>query len=375
MSAGEIEQRKCPPNKKARNGKIEIFRFLFSIAILLFHLGKYILGEAKCGEGVLLSLFVHGSIGVEFFFLVSGYLMAKSANKLQCNNNRPLDAQTIAGETWKFILSKYKGIWFYHVTAWVPTLILYCCIHAKSTIDCIRIFLESIPSLFLLQMSGIKCISPNHIEWYLSAMIIAMFLVYPILLRFNKSFSRIWAPFGALIIVGYLSHTTGRLTGVSVWLGITYKSVCRAVADLCLGVASYELSQYLSTKRFTRREKIYLSVLEYGCYGFVYIFMLLTLDYKYEVYALAALFLAVTISFSNASFGAKLFSNQIVFWLGEISLPIYVSQVFVITIITNYMAHFPNHFLVIFGLLSVILLAVTMYWIKRIYNLKNPDCT
>ena len=357
--------------RTTRNGKIEFFRFFFSIAILLFHLGKYILGEAKCSNGIHLSLVVHGSIGVEFFFLISGYLMAKSASKLLKNDVCLGNETAIAKHTWKFILNKYKGIWFYHVVAWIPTLMLYCCIHAQSIIDVVRILLESIPSLFLLQMSGIKCISPNHIEWYLSAMVITMFLIYPLLLRFNKAFSRIWAPFGALLIVGYLSHTTGRLTGVSVWMGVAYKSIYRAIADLCLGIAAYELSEYLRTMNLKRQEKVLLSVLEYGCYVFVCVFMLLTLDHKYEVYALAALFVAVAISFSELSFGTHLFSNKLIFLLGELSLPIYLSQVFVIYVITNYLEHYSNRVLVSGGFAAVMILSVAMYWLHGAYQKKR----
>ena len=92
---------RCAEQRKAgtlRNGKIEFFRFFFSIAVLLFHLEKYILGESKCGGDIGLSLFVHGAMGVEFFFLVSGFLMAKSAQKVYANNTMSLE--TIGTETW-----------------------------------------------------------------------------------------------------------------------------------------------------------------------------------------------------------------------------------------------------------------------------------
>lgn len=64
-----------------KNGKIEFYRFIFCIAILLFHMQKYLLGEASLTNGIHFALFPHGAMGVEFFFLLSGFLMAKSVYK------------------------------------------------------------------------------------------------------------------------------------------------------------------------------------------------------------------------------------------------------------------------------------------------------
>ena len=57
---------------KKRNGKIDLLRFLFAVIVLIYH-SRYVVGDEK-------SLFLGGSFAVEFFFLVSGYLMM--ANRL-----------------------------------------------------------------------------------------------------------------------------------------------------------------------------------------------------------------------------------------------------------------------------------------------------
>ena len=59
---------------KQKNAAIDLLKFLFAMMILLFHGGKNLPGQV--------SLFPNGRIGVEFFFLVSGYLMAASAARL-----------------------------------------------------------------------------------------------------------------------------------------------------------------------------------------------------------------------------------------------------------------------------------------------------
>ena len=69
---------KSAPARSQKNGGIELLRFLFCLIVLLFHEQKYLLGEASLKHGVRLAFFPHGSIGVEFFFVLSGALMASS---------------------------------------------------------------------------------------------------------------------------------------------------------------------------------------------------------------------------------------------------------------------------------------------------------
>ena len=70
---------KSAPARPQKNGGIELLCFLFCLIVLLFHEQKYLLGEASLKHGVHLAFFPHGSIGVEFFFVLSGALMASSS--------------------------------------------------------------------------------------------------------------------------------------------------------------------------------------------------------------------------------------------------------------------------------------------------------
>ena len=57
-------------SNKKHNGIIGFWKFMFCILILLFHCAE------KMGKN---GFFESGRIGVEFFFIVSGYLMTKKA--------------------------------------------------------------------------------------------------------------------------------------------------------------------------------------------------------------------------------------------------------------------------------------------------------
>lgn len=59
---------------KKINGEIELLRFVFAIGVVLVH-SKNLFGEEW-------KYFLKGSFGVEFFFIVTGFFLAKSVSKI-----------------------------------------------------------------------------------------------------------------------------------------------------------------------------------------------------------------------------------------------------------------------------------------------------
>ena len=97
------------PTRSGRNGNIDLMRFVFCLIIILYHINNRLdlnppfgLSEkyfSFCGEG---------RIGVEFFFIVSGYLLAVTAKKNYSTNS-------IAASTKSFMYRKTMSIFPYHI--------------------------------------------------------------------------------------------------------------------------------------------------------------------------------------------------------------------------------------------------------------------
>ena len=79
-----------------KSGTIEFYRLIFAVTVLLFHSGAFV----KKGEAI----FVNGWIGVEFFFIVTGFLMAQTARNT-------LEYGSVGEASEKYILKKIGGFW------------------------------------------------------------------------------------------------------------------------------------------------------------------------------------------------------------------------------------------------------------------------
>ena len=149
---------------KKRNGNIELMRFVFCVVIILFHINSRIdvtLPSVLPGE--YFSFFRRGCIGVEFFFLVSGYFMAASAKK-------NYETKSIARSTQSFMYKKFLGIYPYHIVACVTNIVL---LKAASILishkNVSRNLLAMVPELFLVDYSGIYAKHGMTTAWYLGA--------------------------------------------------------------------------------------------------------------------------------------------------------------------------------------------------------------
>lgn len=323
-------------NKGKRNGKIELYRFIFAIFVLFFHFEKYMMGEPPLKNGFHLALCPHGSIGVEFFFLLSGFFMAKSISKKRNAAISFGGEITFGSSDWRrFIVSKYCSIFPYHVIAFMFSFATFVIFKEFDWKHIVLSFIDSIPNLVLVQMSGISITNPNHVEWYISCMLLAMCIIYPFALRFYDTMYTYVAPVFAIFAIGYLMYTTHALTGVQVWMGFYFKSTLRAIIELLLGGTAYELSKKLQQLDLSKWIRKLVPAVELMSFLLVVVFIVVTVPSQYEIYALALLFVLVTTA-NMGGYKTKIFNNKICFFLGRLSLPVYLSQVAVIWIGQKY---------------------------------------
>ena len=100
---------------KKINGEIEWLRFVFAIAVVLVH-ARNLFGEEW-------TYFRKASFGVEFFFIVTGFLLAKSINKINENGYPKFNQRNIT-----VYLEKNIGVLFgtnFSGSCWISVYIFY----------------------------------------------------------------------------------------------------------------------------------------------------------------------------------------------------------------------------------------------------------
>lgn len=322
---------------RKRNAKIELMRFVFATSVILFHISGKLWDRKKVlfsiGE-TQITLFRNGSIGVEFFFLVSGFLMAKSVYRRMTEEQGGRLAEPVGVETVRFLWGKVKALWPYYLPA---CLLGFLMLQFTDKSAQGAWFVQYLPSLFFLQETGISDFSFTGVpSWYISSMLIAMAVLYPFCRKFYHTFTTLFAPVFGILVAGALILLNGNLAGTGQdWWGITYACNFRALGEIALGTTCFEVSRRISQVEFSTGKRLLFSLAEVAGYALALFYACCYTDRKFSGQILFVLCIAVTISFSEVGY----FSNRrpirsaLFVYLGALSLPMYLMQIFFLRLV------------------------------------------
>lgn len=356
-----------------RNGKIELMRFVFAIVIFFFHTSADDMIDGMNTGSDIFSFFRHGNMGVEFFFLVSGYLLASSAYRLKNDNS-------LSKNTFVFTYKKLTGFVGFHFIACIIAEISWFVLNKpKDAHSFWQEFTLTLPTFFLIQKTGMKAIDPTVVEWYLSVLIVCSFVLFALVLRYKHNFTRIAAPVLGVMLAGALSRSTGNISGVFDFVlnDSVSKAMVRGFSEMCLGVFAYEVVQFTKNVDVSRKAKILWTAVEFASYLAVMYYVVSKESESYETYALYALFVGVTLSFSDITLLGEKFQNEFVYTLGKLSLPIYLAHRSAIRFTACFNMHCSYAVKVIVSALITIAFSVIIYFIgtwltKAIKNKFDP---
>lgn len=296
--------------QNSHNGIISFWKFMFCMMIIIYHAGAFVDNQSK-------PLFSKGNIGVEFFFLVSGFLMTKSALKKEDLTSY----KNIGKETFDYLLKKIKKLWPYVLISGIMAFIIiniYIGADLYSNVTAIW-------DLLLLKMTGLKGLELNGPVWYISSMLLCMLILYPLIRRYKYNFIYIAAPLIVLLGLGYINQNYGSLRAPSYWIAFTYKGNLRAFIELTLGGLLYVSSEKIKKIDFTQFGKFLLTAIEIICFltpFFMSQFM--SSATKYDMVTLMIISIGIMIAFSEQTLEYKFFCNNFSYWLEKLSLTLYL---------------------------------------------------
>lgn len=311
--------------QKGRSGEIDIFRFLFAVMIMIYHFGsKY--------DHVI---FRYGYIGVEFFFIVTGYLTAMHVDSLQRRDGFACDTVNMAGETWKYTLKKVGQFYRYYFTASLVQLIFYeGIVKKKSVIKLAGYLIEGIPVLTLTNIAFNIKWGALYVTgmWYVSAMVFALFILYPFML-YKFSLSTKWVfPILTVLILGKLHSTFHTLGNLYNWIGPMSSGLLRAIAEMAAGASLYALSVWFLDRygagmaSMPKWKKVLITAGKLGCFGIVVLFAMgsvhgTKIPREMDLYIFMVVLIGVFLCFSRVGFYIP--DSRVTRYLGKLSVAVY----------------------------------------------------
>ena len=298
-----------------RNGKIELLRFICAVIIFLFHFGQLVNGDRF--------FFLSGALAVEFFFILSGYLMMASIDRADSISNGDLGKETLS-----FLKRKAGALYPELLIAYVCGFIVQIFARKENFIGAIKLLRDSFWEVLLLRQTGLQLKDVNHATWYLSSMLICMVILYPLLRKFPNVMGRIVVPVVSLLIMGILCRNYSTPRDPTKWIGWTYKGNLRAFSELGMGVLCYQLTKAFREVKLTRLGKVICTCLEPTLYALFIVYMIFRPSSKNDWILMPLLVLAIGITFSEQTYFPHVLDHKAIYFLGKCSLPLYLCHYF-----------------------------------------------
>lgn len=336
-----------------KNGKIELLRFIFAVFIVIYHYGGYVGGQK-------VSIGKNGYWGVEFFFLVSGFFFAKSA---EINKKKITYAHV-----WKFMASKY----LYYIKYYLAALFLIICkevINRYSLKSILYNLIHTIPEVMLLGQLGFNNSEyyPNgyyvSTSWYLSTLFIIFFVFTPLIYYNYTLFVKNISPIVIGGTLAFLLLNFGKISVAFEPIGIGLAGLIRGACEICIGCVIYEVS-----KKYTKSCKT-MELLEPILWMCVFLFMILDISNSVEFSMLIVTSFAVLLTAINNK-TMKFFNNFVVYYLGKLSFPLLILHDPIIGIYFSFVkgSAYELHNRIIVFLVIILISMLFMFVIERLPN-------
>ena len=301
---------------RGRNGLIELCRFIFALCVVSHH--AIFLSEPGRIP------FIGGYISVEFFFMLTGYFLFEGS---QSKRNSEEDKCNVLHE----VIKRVKKVYPYFLVSWFASFAISHITNGTfNPSKLVWDLLRGIPQLLFLSMAGLGGSSDGIWDyvgtgWYVSALVLSIFILYPLMRRCGTYFASGIAPAAVLLIYGFIVQKYNFLGVVNERSSFCYDGVYRAIAGICLGSFCWYAVHSIPKKQLSNFGRNAFSVIQ-----IILIALILFLMDHYtgfndviQVMLFAAL---IIVSFSWDSSLNALCTGRVSNALGSFSMVIFITQ-------------------------------------------------
>lgn len=284
---------------------------VFAIFIIMLHFEGLFMQRQK--------YFETGYLTVDGFFMISGFLLGLSLLKNADKENNSLLL------TWK----KAKNIYPAYIYSMGLMLVLYIC--SPSVQARIPIAPDAlVGELTMMQSSGIfRFMMINGVDWYVSSLIIASFLVLSLVNIFKSNYYRFIAPLLIILIYSWVMQKQGNLDIHGQMYGVLTGGVLRAFAALSIGLLIYKTLEHVQSKLINAKLVNFIEILMT-----IWLFSLLIAKQHGPSNFLILIPLSILIFCATLEVGivSQVLKLKLFQFFGNLSLMLFLTHFFVINI-------------------------------------------
>lgn len=320
-----------------KNNIIEFYRFIFILCICIMHFFTNYYGTLE------IKYFGGGYLPVEFFFILSGFLLALKVDKSSENKS-----------VFDFFLSKLKRFYPIYICALLIIFIYYSIINNVIITEPIKFLLEI---LILSAFYG----PLNPPSWFLGVLIFDLPIIYFFMIRYKNLFY-ILSPY---IVIFIYINILYQYKILDVWYqnyGLLTIGVYRGIAGILLGCISYKIYDKLKKNRLN---KSVIFFIECMC-----LFILLKIIFgaarNINDFIVPFLFsiLIITAFLPQIKY-VSILNTKYISFLGNLTLSIFLNHWIVFQVIFRYLKFLDLKYLII---IYIILIICWSYFLNKVLN-------
>lgn len=228
----------------SHNGYLDFLKFVFALGVMGVH--TYLMGYD-------FRLVYCGHLGVDFFFMVSGYFTARAAMKARTKKNPNAPAQ--------YFRHRISGFYPFFFAACLYSFLILQMLQRGTWATIKQDLYNSIFDFLPFQVEGFPSICVTSVQWYVGTLFVVAPLLYLVLFYMGNSFSIVVAPILGTFLFGLIQMKRGELSSVGIFIGdVFFAGFLRGIADICFGSVLYALSQEWGKAKLTRRGYIVMRI-------------------------------------------------------------------------------------------------------------------
>lgn len=286
-----------------KNYSIEALRFIFMLVIAVWHFSR-------------INPFTHGYIAVDFFFILSGFLLYGSFER------HKYDAL-------QYTIAKLKRFYPEYILVFIIAFLMKLHLLLRNN-DVVTIFLNAISEGLLIHSVGIYGGCVNPASWYISVLLIGGGILYAILHCHKKVALSVIFPLLVLSSYTYLLGFGGSLEQFNND-GFIAQCLLRGLAGMALGIV---LAAFF--KRYPNILNRKHLLLDIACLlSVAIIYIVLCSTKHYDKYALLAFCVLIVSCFVPSTIINKLFRSNIWRKLGSITFEMLLVHCPIIWVVNN----------------------------------------